>query len=151
MDINDPQKRYQKKLALTRWLLRQTKLKRETVEHLYRFMDGVLTLPKAIELNYNKDIHQLEEETMATVFLSHIERIRKAEGRKQGRKEGQEEGLEQSRQVLLQDLLERLQTKFGTIPQAYVDKLTKLDLSALIAPVTRVNTAHALEDIFLTH
>ncbi len=147
MDINDPQKRYQKKLALTRWLLRQTKLKRETVEHLYRFMDGVLTLPKAIELNYNKDIHQLEEETMATVFLSHIERIRKAEGRK----EGKEEGLEQSRQVLLQNLLERLQAKFGTIPQAYIDKLTKLDLSALIAPVTRINTAHALEDVFLTH
>ncbi len=80
---------------------------------------------------------------MATVFLSHIERIRKAEGRKEGK--------EESRQVLLQDLLERLQAKFGTIPQGYIDKLTKLDLSALIAPVTRINTAHALEDVFLTH
>jgi predicted transposase/invertase (TIGR01784 family) len=81
----DPQKRYLKKRALTRYLYEQG-LERERILTLYKFVDWVLTLPDDLEIQYNTDIHQFEEELNVS-YITTAERIGIQKGIQQGKLE----------------------------------------------------------------
>jgi hypothetical protein len=84
----DAQKRFNAKKRLTRLLYGRGWCEEE-VRNLYLFIDWILTLPEDLEVIYNDDIKQFEEE-IDMPFISGMER----RGIERGRQEGREEGIQ---------------------------------------------------------
>jgi predicted transposase YdaD len=88
----DAQKRFNAKKQLTRLLHRRGWCEEEICK-LYLFIDWILTLPEDLEVIYNDDIKQFEEECDMP-FISGMER----RGIERGRQEGMEMGRDVGRQ-----------------------------------------------------
>jgi hypothetical protein len=135
----DPQKRYLEKYALTRRLYERG-LDRDGILILYKFVDWVMTLPEDLEIQYNNDIHKIEEELNVS-YITSAERIGLQKGIEQGILQGRQEG-----EGAL--LLRLLQFKFKAIPESYQQKITQADANTLLTWGERVLSVSTLEEIF---
>ena len=88
-------------LSRKRWKLRLVKLlyqrgyDRADVIKLLRFIDWLLTLPKALEDDFWRELKIYQEETDMP-YVTSLERFAKEEGWEEGREEGLKEGLKRS-------------------------------------------------------
>ena len=117
---------------------------REDVLQLLRFIDWLIRLPKALELELRNELIALEEETKMAYVMS-IERLALEKGREEGRKEGREEGREQTLCELLDELLT---TRFGPLPESVRGKLAAAHAAQLSIWFRRALTAAALDAVF---
>jgi hypothetical protein len=82
---NDGQQRKLWKFTLIRRLYEQG-YERQDILNLYRFIDWLLELPEGLELAFQQEIEQFEQERQMT-YISSIERNAEQKGRQEGRQE----------------------------------------------------------------
>jgi len=104
----------------------------EDVMSLYRFLDGIMVLPEAMEIEYNDKIVSLEEEKKMA-YITTAERI----GIKKGEEIGIKKGIEVS-----------LEIKFGANGLSLMDEVRKIsDLENLMQFQQRIKTAQSVEEL----
>lgn len=130
----DPPTRRAVKTALTRRLYERG-YDRARIVTLFRLIDWLLGLPEAQETLFWNEIAALEEDGKMA-YVTSVERMGLARGRKEGRVEGQREALR-----------EFLEARFGILPDALTERIAALDdLDELKALTARAATAPSLED-----
>lgn len=127
----DPNDRLQQKFTLLRCLYEHN-FSREMVVAVFTFMDWVLTLPEPLEIRYNEQIKQFEEE-YGMSYITSIER------------QGIQQGIQQGECVVLQ---RQLQRKFTQVPSRYLDKLHKADSETLLRWSDAILEAKSLAEVF---
>ncbi|MDQ8039976.1 MAG: hypothetical protein REH83_06165, partial [Rickettsiella sp.] len=127
----DSKGRFQQKFKLVRQLYKHD-FNREMVIDLLTFMDWVLTLPKSLEIRYNREIQQFEKEHCMT-YITSFER------------HGIQKGIQQGEYTFLSELLEH---KFKQIPLEYRKKMEQADPSTLLNWGKRTLEAKNLLEVF---
>jgi hypothetical protein len=135
----DSDERFQQKFSLVRRLYERD-FSREMVIALLTFMDWVLTLPESLEIRYNQEIQQFEEEH-GMAYITSFERI----GRQQGLQEGMQQGIQQGEYAFLSELLEY---KFKRIPIEYRKKMEQAAPAMLLGWGKRALEAKNLVEVF---
>ena len=97
-------------------------------------------MPKPLEIRYNQEIQQFEEEHGMT-YITSFERI----GRQQGLQEGMQQGIQQGEYTILQHQLQR---KFRHVPPRYLAMLLKADSETLLRWSEMILEAKSLAEIF---
>jgi len=135
----DPAARYDWKFALIRRLYARGYTQQQVV-NLFHFIDWIMRLPQALEVQLREEIVQMEMR-QAKPYLSVLEQLAQAEGRKEGREEGHKEGQ-------LQLLLQVLTHRYGPVPAAVQARLYALAI-AQIAPLVNVALTQPTLDAFV--
>jgi hypothetical protein len=113
----------------------------ENVMNLFRFIDWVLKLPKALEAEFWQEL-QVYEESRKMPYITSVERIGYDRGQKEGRQEGRQEG-----KVLM--LLGLLTRKFGSLTDSTIDRINHLSSPQIEALGDSIFDLVSIED--LTH
>ncbi len=132
---NNPEGRLLGKLALIRRLYERG-YKRQAILDLFRFIDWVLELPEDLEIRFEAELEQLEEERRMR-YVTSIER--------RGIEKGLQQGLQQEASLLLKKLLNR---RFGELPAWVEERLANASREELEYWVERVLEARRLEEVF---
>ncbi len=90
-----PEARLQWKFQLVKQLYEKG-YERTDILELFRFLDWLLALPKALEQRFQKQFIEYEA-TMNQPYISNIERRWRQEGKAEGKSEGKEEGKEEGK------------------------------------------------------
>jgi predicted transposase YdaD len=114
------------KLRLIREL-HQSGYNRTDILNLFNFIDWVLGLPQALEIEFWRDLKAYEEERKVP-YITSVERIGYNRGKEEGREEGREEGAQLQARSLLLGLLTR---KFGAMPDRALKQLHTLSVDQL--------------------
>lgn len=141
--------RKQAKLRLIRLML-QRGLARETIMELFRLIDWMLQLPAVLELQFEHEMSQMEQEN-AMAYITSVERIRVARARQEGLSEGQKEGLreglrEGQKEGALTIVRRLFAKKFGPLPSWVEEKLAQADKEQLEAWSEQFINADKIED-----
>ncbi|MFM2322568.1 MAG: hypothetical protein RLZZ225_721 [Pseudomonadota bacterium] len=124
--------RFQQKFSLVRRLYERD-FSREMVIVLLTFIeDWALTLPESLEIRYNREIQQFEEEC-SMAYITSFERI------------GRQQGIQQGEYTFLSKLLEY---KFKRIPIKYRKKMEQTEPAMLLGWEKRALEARNLVDVF---
>ncbi len=111
--------RYQGKLKIAKSLYQRGYSRQDIIE-LFRLIDWIMTLPKAIENQFISEYRNFEEEQQMP-YLAPFERIAREEG-----------AIEGAIQQGSEDLLEVLNIRFSDVPNELFDKINQIeDLSIL--------------------
>jgi hypothetical protein len=132
---NNPEGRLLGKLALIRRLYERG-YERQAILDLFRFIDWVLELPEDLEIRFEAELEQLEEERRMR-YVTSIER--------RGIEKGLQQGLQQEASLLLKKLLNR---RFGELPAWVEERLANASREELEYWVERVLEAQRLEEVF---
>jgi hypothetical protein len=106
----DMELRKKYKWQLTRRLYERGYSSGKIVE-MFRLIDWLMRLPEGLELAFCEELMRLEEEKKMP-YITSIERI--------GRQEGRQE-------TMREDILEILEARFGSVPEAMCLKVRKID------------------------
>jgi len=109
-----PLERKEWKLAIIRRLYDRG-IGRSEIRRLFRFIDGLMTLPKDLDSQFVVELGTMEEEKNMT-YVTSVERV----GLRRGRKEGQ---LEMARE----SILDALETRFDMIPETVRTTIQSLE------------------------
>ena len=110
------------------------------VQKLFLFIDWLLHLSAADEIEYREAVYQLEaEQNMA--YISTIENF----GIQKGLQKGLQQGLQQGEYLLLMRLIKH---KFHIIPEKYQQKLSSASADELLIWGEQLLDADSLEDVF---
>ena len=133
-------------------------LTRLQVLSLFRLLDWVLALPAPFQYTFKQELLRFEKEKNMP-YVTSIERMGRAEGRKEGltagRKEGLSEGLKKGRdeeqerscQTLRELILKRHQQRWGQLEEAARVRLQKVgELARLGELLAELMTASSSED-----
>ena len=96
-------------------------LQEKDIRNLYRFIDWVMILPKALEAEFWQEFKEFEQERTMS-YITAGERI--------GYERGKEEGKEEGEQNLV---LRQLQRRVGELPQEVIEQIQALSLERLEA------------------
>jgi hypothetical protein len=132
---HNPEGRLLSKLALIRRLYERG-YERQAILDLFRFIDWVLELPEDLEIRFEAELEQLEEERRMR-YVTSIER--------RGIEKGLQQGLQQEASLLLRKLLTR---RFGELPAWVEERLESGSREELEHWVERVLDAQRLEEVF---
>ena len=105
---------------------------KEIKKSILTFMDWVLTLPESLEIRYNQEIQQFEEEHGMT-YITSFERKKN------------QKGMQQGECAILHRLLLR---KFRQVPPRYLAMLLKADSETLLRWSETMLEAKSLAEIF---
>ena len=130
-----PQERKNWKFSLIRRLYAQG-LQEKDIRNLYRFIDWVMMLPKALEADFWQDFKQFEQERTMT-YITTGERI----GYERGIAEGKQEG---EQNLVVRQLLKRV----GSLPEEIRKKIQTLSLNQLESLGEALLDFTAIEDLF---
>ena len=108
------------KFSLIRRLYEQG-LEEKDIRNLYRFIDWVMILPKALEAEFWQDFKEFEQERTMS-YITTGERI----GYERGEQEGRQK---QAREIVLR----LLQRRIGELPQEVIEEVQSLSLERLEA------------------
>ena len=129
-------------------LLYRYRYEREDVLNLLRFIDWLIRLPRALELELRDELRALEEETNMAYVMS-IERFAREEGWEEGREEGREEGLEEGeKRGEAKALLRLVQAKFGPPGPAVEARIRAAESAQLERWLERILTANSPDELF---
>lgn len=109
---------------------------RDIICSLLKFFDGILRLPEPIQLEYTKEVHQVEEELKVS-YVTTFEEFAKREGIQIGRQEGES--------LVLVSLLE---SKFGVIPEKYMNRIKQANSDILLTWAKRLLNVQSLSELF---
>ncbi|MBD2212096.1 DUF4351 domain-containing protein [Nostoc linckia FACHB-104] len=121
-----PQERKSWKFSLIRRLYEQGWQEKD-IRNLYRFIDWVMILPKALEVEFWEEFKQFEQERTMS-YITTGERIGYERGREEGKQEGRQEGKQEGEQILV---LRLLQKRFGNLPESLRLRIQTLSLNQL--------------------
>ncbi|MBE9210488.1 DUF4351 domain-containing protein [Nostoc sp. LEGE 06077] len=119
-----PGERKNWKFSLIRRLYEQG-LEERDIRNLYRFIDWVMILPKALEAEFWQDFKLFEQE-LTMPYITTGERI----GYERGKEEGKQEGKQEQTQALV---LRQLQRRVGNLPDEVRQQVQSLSLEKLEA------------------
>jgi hypothetical protein len=136
-------KRLDFKIFLTRKLFERGWDKNKILT-FYRFLDGLLILPKSLKLLYHQEVVKIEEEKKVS-FMTTAESIGHERGLAQGLEQGREQGRVEGEGALL---LAQLEYKFKNLPQKYVQLIQAADSDSLLLWGKRLIAASTLEEVF---
>ncbi len=133
-----PEQRARWKLHVARLLFRRW-WDRDDILELYRFLDGLMALPEALEIQHRATVtRELKEQGMP--HLTYWERQGLEKGKQEGLKQGEAKGKRDA-------VIQALEARFGAVPGVVVvainavDDLTRLDSLLRLAVVTESLTA----------
>lgn len=110
------------KLRIVRELYRRG-YSRVDILDLFRFIDWLMVLPDGVEQLFWTELERLEEnQTMP--YITSVERMALARGRKEGREEGREEGALQAAREAIFDVLD---IRFGAAPLSLREVVADID------------------------
>lgn len=128
---NHPDERFQEKKNITRSLYKQG-LSRQKIIDLYRFIDGILSLPEKLDALFWEDLSRFEE-SQKMPYVTSVERI----------------GIRKGEQIGEAKILTRLlQRRFGIVPEWASEKIAKAEPSSLEEWADRVLDTPTLDEIF---
>jgi flagellar biosynthesis/type III secretory pathway protein FliH len=134
------------KIALTRQLY-QHGWSREDVLNIHRFLDFVLVLPPALDLNYVNELKNIEQE-LQVEYITSVERVGIEKGLQQGLQQGMQQGMQQGiQQGEMTILLRQLEQKFKEVPAVYREQVQNLDSEALLRVATRLLECQSLDEL----
>ncbi|MEA5601747.1 DUF4351 domain-containing protein [Nostoc sp. UHCC 0252] len=119
-----PGERKNWKFSLIRRLYEQG-LQERDIRNLYRFIDWVMILPKALEAEFWQEFKLFEQERTMS-YITTGERI----GYERGKEEGKQEGKQEGEQALV---LRQLQKRVGELPDEVRERIQSLSLEQLEA------------------
>jgi hypothetical protein len=123
------------KFALTRRLY-SLGYDRERIFDLFRFIDWMLQLPQALEIQFHTTLQQFEEERNMT-YITSVERLGREEGRQEGRRE-----------ALLPGIALALELKFGDVGVALIPEVQALtDVAQLQAVLDSIRGAATVDEV----
>jgi len=140
------------KLRLVRLMYDRGYSRAEILE-LFRIIDWMIRLPKALEREFLADVYTLEE-AKKMPYVTSAERFGIEKGRLEGRLEGKREGkregkLEGKREGEAAILLRLINRKFGAeVSDAYRDRVEQADAETLLHWAERVLTADSIDEVF---
>jgi len=117
---------------------------REDVLQLLRFIDWLIRLPRALELELRDELRALEEET-SMAYVTSIERLAREEGWEEGREEGREEGEKHGE---AKALLRLVQVKFGPPEPAVAARIAAAESAQVERWLERILTANSPDELF---
>ena len=118
------------------------------IENMYLFLDNLLNLKPALEIQYLDEMKRIEE-IHGMRLISTAERYGFQEGMQQGRQQGMQQGLQQGLQEGEQRLLEKqLKVKFEDLPIRYIEKIRQAEPTELDQWGVNLMNASTLEDVF---
>jgi hypothetical protein len=97
------------------------------VLNLFNFIDWILGLPKALEIEFWRELQAYEEERKVP-YITSVERIGYDRGLQDGEEKGQEKGAQRQARSLL---LKQLARKVGAMPDRIVDRINALSIEQL--------------------
>ncbi|QIR38694.1 DUF4351 domain-containing protein [Tolypothrix sp. PCC 7910] len=102
------------------------------IRNLYRFIDWVMILPKALEVEFWEDFKQFEQERTMS-YITTGERIGYERGREEGRQEGEQTLVVRQLQKRIGDLPEQLRLRIQTLSLNQLEELGEalLDFTAI--------------------
>ncbi|KYC36893.1 hypothetical protein WA1_45375 [Scytonema hofmannii PCC 7110] len=145
--ISDRNERKVQKLALVRRLYEQG-LQEQDVINLFAFIDWMMTLPPNLEVEFNKEVQQLEAR-QSMKYITSIERNAREEGKKEGKEEGKEEG---KKETLIKGISLGLRLKFGNSGRDLLPEIEAIEdvniLDAILEAIETVATLDELRQIY---
>lgn len=139
----DPLARLEHKIRLTRALYRRG-WNREDIFSLYTFIDWVLRLPEALEVDYHQRLREFEEAEQMQ-YVTTAERIGIEKGIELGILQGIEQGISRGEARLLRRQFAR---RFGTLPDWVELRLAEASAVELETWGERLLDAPSLETVF---
>lgn len=102
----EDQKRYRFKKKLFRLLIDRG-YERNKAYNIFRFLDGILFIPNALEEKFHKEVVELTGGVNmgVTKEMTNLYQTGKEEGKKEGKREGKEEGIKEGQLELVENLL----------------------------------------------
>ncbi len=117
------------------------------IRNLYRFIDWVMILPKALETEFWQEFKQFEQERTMT-YITTGERIGYERGRKEGEQTGEQRGEQRGEQKGKQTLILRLLKKrVGELPEEAIVSVQDLSVTQLEALGEALLDFTAVEDM----
>ncbi len=116
------------KFSLIRRLYEQG-MQEKDIRNLYRFIDWVMILPKALEAEFWQEFKEFEQERTMS-YITTGERIGYERGKEEGKEEGKQQGKQQGEQNLV---IRQLQRRVGELPQEVIEEIQALSLERLEA------------------
>ena len=107
---------------------------------MLRFIDWLIRLPRALELELRDELRALEEETNMAYVMS-IERFAREEGWEEGREEGEKRGEAKA-------LLRLVQAKFGPPGPVVESRIQAAESVQLEQWLERILTANSPDELF---
>jgi hypothetical protein len=130
------------KLILTKILLERGYKDRQA-DNLFRFMDYILALPEALEVEFDREVTRLVEEGKG-MYLSRFERKAMQRGVEQGELQGEIKGEIKAARAAVVDVLE---SRFDRVPRKLSSQLNKItDAARLHALIRQAATAATVKD-----
>lgn len=141
--------RYEAKRLLMRLLYERNWDKQKVID-LFHVIDWMMRLPEALEQQLWHEIEAIEE-SKKMHYVTSVEKIGIAKGRQEGRQEGLQEGLLKGEAKMLSIMLKH---RFGDLPEATIDKLTRSSEEQLKQWLINAISAPSLDVVFnddMTH
>ncbi len=113
------------------------------IRNLYRFIDWVMILPKALEEEFWQEFQQFEQERTMR-YITTGERIEYRRGKEEGRLEGKEEGRQEQGLTLI---IRQLQRRVGELPESVKSRIQSLSLTQLESLGEALLDFTAIEDL----
>ena len=123
---NDPGRRFDAKLRLAKHLYRRGHNRKQILE-LFRFIDWIMTLPQALEANFQLELTRFEEGNNMP-YVTTIERMATEKGLQQGIQRGIQQGVEQGVQ---ESIIHILTIRFGLVSSAIANQIKQIPAHAL--------------------
>ncbi|PNW40593.1 UNVERIFIED_CONTAM: hypothetical protein BEN50_14725 [Euhalothece sp. KZN 001] len=102
-----------------------------------------MRLPQDLEVAFEQEIEQFEEETRMSYMTSWERR-----GREKGRQEGKEEGIQEGIQQGIQEILD---TRFGEVEESLMNSVREINeisrLKTLLRQATTVNSLQEFQSL----
>ncbi len=123
----DDRAKLSRKLYLTAQLYEHGWSKSQVV-HLFRFIDWLIRLPEAIDIEYAEEIKRIEGKNKMQ-YITSVERV----------------GIQKGELSILE---RQIQRKFHTLPENYRQRLAQANSAVLLDMAERVLEADSLEALF---
>jgi len=126
----DPERRYEAKRALVRWLYRKG-WDRQRILDWFAILDWMMRLPKDLDRRLWQEINSIEEEQRMR-YVTSFERFYQEEWMEKGLKEGMEKGRTLGRRQGESDMLRKqLKLRFGALPPHIEQRIDMADEAEL--------------------
>ena len=150
----DATARHAAKWQLVQGLYRRG-FERQQVVDLFRVIDWMMRLPKALQTRLREDVHTYEEESKMA-YISSIEQMAIEEGLQKGMQQGMRQGMQQGMQQgrlegKLQLLACLLEVRFGELPVWASERLALADETTLNGWTSALLSADSLDTLFGRH
>ncbi|HRI12225.1 MAG TPA: Yae1 family protein [Verrucomicrobiota bacterium] len=124
--VKEPHNRKRLKMQLVRRLYERG-FERNDILALFRLIDWQITLPAPLEIDFQREVEELEKEKVMP-YVTSIERLGIQKGRQEGLQEGRQEGIQKGLLVgrveaAREDIQEALLARFGPLPAELIQAI----------------------------